>query len=191
MFSSLFTVWCSLVGCHISCTWFNVLEQTFFFFQTKIKPSLKIHPLFLESIVYINAAAGKGNFISPRLKALGTLGASFREERIKWELSEKDFCCSLPWKITVYVVFKVGYRKKKNTHRFILNFPVSVEYNFINRKPRLGNWLAANLGLDLRSSDPQFSSLPATSDSLLWQPQTQTASVRSARKAFAPLKDEV
>lgn len=112
MFSSLFTVWCSLVGC-LSCTWFNVLEQTFFFFQTKIKPSLKIHPLFLESIVYINAAAGKGNFISPRLKALGTLGASFREERIKWELSEKDFCCSLPWKITVYVVFKVGYRKKK------------------------------------------------------------------------------
>ena len=44
---------------------------------------------------------------------------------------------------------------------------MSVEYNFINRKPRLGNWLAANLGLDLRSSDPQFSSLPATSGSLL------------------------
>lgn len=47
----------------------------------KIKPSLKIHPLFLESIVYINVTAGEGNFISPRLKALGRLWTSVSERK--------------------------------------------------------------------------------------------------------------
>lgn len=47
----------------------------------KIKPSLKMQALFLESIAYINTVASKGSFISPRLETLGMLAASVLEKK--------------------------------------------------------------------------------------------------------------
>lgn len=47
-----------------------------------------------------------------------------------------------------------GVQKRIFTDWYLIFFSMSVEYNFINKIPRLGEWLAAHFELELRSSDP-------------------------------------
>lgn len=149
----------------------------------KSKPSLKTHPLLPESIACINTVARKGSFISSRLETLGMLVASILQKQgwnedageLLWLHS--SFSTMEPWSSLVL--------KPQS------GVPMSVAPNFMNGNPRLGKWLVADLGWELKSSN-QLHSVPFL---LLSLPLTITADWEEAafcdvcKVIFSTIKD--